>query len=234
MKELRVGVLCNGRHVGTEDWEGVVWGRPPKMGQIPKAIQAVIDFEAVLLVFGTGASEKDGVKEAQVMINFMLENSNKLTAFPFFQKMTEQDILGLHNLLRSITLAETTSKNTVEEFIATMQIFQNHGIELIVDVTSPTHASRCMRDAIDAIERAGSNLTPPHGVMVLPAETHYSGYSIGDVVISEPPHRGDSPESFKEFHALAKRLSPTFFKGDEQKRKTVLLDLETPLLKHGG
>ncbi|MDO8492731.1 MAG: hypothetical protein Q7S34_03775 [bacterium] len=234
MKGLRVGVLCNGRHVGTEDWEGVVWGRPPKMGQIPKAIQAVIDFEAILLVFGTGASEKKGVKEAQVMINFMLENINKLTAFPFFQKMIEQDILGLHNLLWSITIAETTSKNTVEEFNATMQIFKNHGVELIVDVTSPTHASRCMRDAIDATERAGVNLTPSRGVVVMPAETHYSGYSISDVVISEPPHRGDSPQSFRQFHALAKRLSPTFFKGDEQKRGEILGDLVALISKYGG
>lgn len=225
---MKIGVLCNGRHTGTKDWEGVVWGRNGKMGQIPKAIQTVLlHQEVVALVFGTGASERDGILEAHVLINYMFDNLSRLTEFSAFNNLATNDLVSLRILLEKITVAETTSKNTVQEFEAAMTIFNKKAVDLVIDVTSATHAPRCMRDVIGACEKLGAN-APKYGVMVVPAETHYADAFTNDIGILEPAHRGDTPESFVRFHRAMMDVVSLFMRNPD-KREGLLERLKSAL-----
>ena len=68
-RKLLVGIHVHGRHVKAVGWERLVWGDPTnnKLGSMPKMVEVAIDLInqglRPVIVFGTGASEKDGWEE---------------------------------------------------------------------------------------------------------------------------------------------------------------------------
>lgn len=221
---MKVGILCHGRHTGTKDWEGVVWGREGKMGQIPTALAVMRDHErmgneVVAFVFGTGASERDGVPEAQVMVDYMMDHFPRLPSeFPTFADINPAGLVAWRRVISEIVIVETTSKNTTEEVIAAMRIFEALGVDMVVDVTCRTHAARCRRD-VDTVMEQSSFCVPSHRVMVVSSETHYAGVeSSAEVGVLEPPHRGDTPENFHEFYELMMKMSSHFYSGRDRVR----------------
>lgn len=225
---MKVGILCNGRHTGTKDWEGVVWERDGKMGQIPTALAVMRDQErmgneVVAFVFGTGASERNGLLEAQVMRNYMLDNFYALPdAFPVFAGISTKELIVWKSVLCEILVVETTSKNTIQEVAAAMRIFEKLGAEMVIDVTCRTHAPRCRRDIDTAMEQNAFRI-PIHRVSVVSSETHYAGIdSSAEVGILEPPHRGDTPEVFERFHEVMMNICRHFLAGNSKMRDAVV------------
>jgi hypothetical protein len=224
---MNIGIICNGRHLETPNWEAVVWGQSGKMGQIPAAIRALKQFSkmgtVVALAFGTGASEKDGIPEGQVMANFMFANLHRLAAeFAYFSEMTGEELRSLQTWLSRIAIVETTSKNTTEEFLETMKIFRDRKVDLVVDVTSKTHAPRCLLELSQVWERL--DYFPREGFLVVPAETGYANIPQGDqgVVIFEYPHRGDTPREHAELYDLARKLNQLFVENNGPRRRRLL------------
>jgi hypothetical protein len=64
---MKTAILIHGCHLQAEEWENIVWRNPRVgiLGRIPRGIQLAIQEKADLIFWGTGASEKDGLKEAE-------------------------------------------------------------------------------------------------------------------------------------------------------------------------
>jgi hypothetical protein len=224
---MNIGIICNGRHLQTRNWETAVWGQSGQMGQIPAAIRALQQFSkmgsVVALAFGTGASERNGIPEGQVMVDFMFANLHRLASeFSYFSNMTGEELERLRTWLSRVAVAETASKNTTEEFLEAMKIFRDREVDLVVDVTSKTHAPRCMLDLSKIWETL--DYRPREGFVVVPAETGYGNIPHGSqgVVIFEYPHRGDAPPEYAELYELASELSQLFLEKNGLRHRNLL------------
>lgn len=194
---MKTGVLVHGCHLDAYDWRGIVWGYPNKaqLGRVPKGVLVAHQHQAELLVFGTGASvrtvERDGatreMKEGEYTLDYLLRHFEQLAEFEPF---AELDVVSLRARIEQIARAETRSQNTREEVRFAAEQFLEAGIEQMILVSSPTHISRCLRDAYTALE--DSRFGPlRHHLYATPSDSPYLGSRAEDVVIFEPPHRAD-------------------------------------------
>ncbi|MSU74860.1 hypothetical protein EXS57_03760 [Candidatus Kaiserbacteria bacterium] len=203
---MKTGILVHGPHLQAKGWEGLAWGKPPhQMGRIPKAIQMYFRLGAEALYFGTGASEKDGVKEGQYMFDTLFARKRQLGDFDALQSMKNLGGLDIHltpngPIIYARTQAEviidTVSQNTKEELLGAGDAFLARGITEIVLVSSATHMPRCLRDAQSIYndpQYKGKYKTLAQGLLVAPADTCYEGADYDSTVIFEAPHRGDRP-----------------------------------------
>ena len=142
-----VGVIVHGMHVEALEWEMNMWGVPPRhMGRIPAGILAAIRMSASCVVFGTGASERKGRKEAEVIVEYMFANFPRLSEFSAFSEFSQENLAHIEYVMGQKLHTETTSRNTVEEIRAAFRIFVAKHITRAVHVSSQTHISRCIRD----------------------------------------------------------------------------------------
>lgn len=136
---MKTGILVHGRHLQAEGWEKLVWGVPGegKLGSLPMMvlIALTVGIENIgAIVFGTGASEKDGLKEAEYTKRYILENMAKLGQFekiafhPHFQ--SRRDLVLLDNMCNAV-IPEIRSKNTAEEVANAAEIFKNMGCGIV-------------------------------------------------------------------------------------------------------
>ena len=78
------------------------------------------------MIFGTGGSEDSrGRKEGAVILEYMLTNFNRLSAFEAFNGM---DLHALKARMVEIAMAETESLNTLEELQCAASLFEQRGI----------------------------------------------------------------------------------------------------------
>lgn len=202
---MKTGILVHGPHLQAKGWDRLAWGEPPHlMGRIPKAIQMYIRLRAEVLYFGTGASEKDGIKEGQYMFNTLLERRQLLGDFEVLEYLKRMGGLDIRTpamsppVIYAGTQAEvvidTVSQNTAEELIGAAEAFLARGVSEVVLVSSPTHVLRCLRDA-QAIyndpQYEGRYRRFAQSLLAAPTDTCYEGADYRSTVIFEAPHRGD-------------------------------------------
>lgn len=215
---MKIGILVHGPHLQAKEWDNLAWGTPPfLMGRIPKAIQMFFKLGAQVIFFGTGASERDGVKEGQYMFDTLMAKKNQLGDFEAlkeFQRLGGLDVALTPNgpVLYSRTQAEvvidTKSQNTKEELIAAGDAFLARGVTDIVLVSSANHMARCLEVAQQVYNDSqykGKYKTLAQGLMVTPADTCYAGATYGSNVIFEAPHRGD-----RSSYPLHDKVRPIF------------------------
>jgi hypothetical protein len=206
---MAAGVLVHGPHLQAEGWLELAWGIPPlHMGRIPKAIQVLwkrrASREMGALYFGTGASERDGVKEAECMFNLLLERKAQLNQFDALRSFGGLDIsylpdgpvLYVGNQARAI-IVDTVPQNTREEILSAADHFLQIGVDEMVLVSSATHMPRCLRDALAALNdpvHEGKYRRLAQNLYAAPADTCYAGADFESTVIFEAPHRGDRPK----------------------------------------
>ena len=201
----RTGILVHGCHLFAKGWEEIVWGIPPtKLGRVPKGILIASLENANTVVFGTGASEKNGIREADITVEYMWEHFDQLSEFDEF---AGYDLGQLRRMMERVCFIDNQSQNTAEEIKWAGQIFLDQGVERVVLVSSPTHICRCLLLAIDTF--SGDEFASIRDVCAVPSDTSYAGYSVRDVVAFEPPHRGDLPAW--PVHELVRRM-PALFK----------------------
>lgn len=201
---MKVGILVHGPHLQAKGWETLAWGTPPlMMGRIPKAIQMFWKLGAEVIFFGTGASERDGVKEGQYMFDTLVEKKHQLGEFDAlkqFSSLGGLDISFTSNgaILYSRNQAEVVidvkSQNTKEELLAAGDAFLARGVTDVVLVSSANHMARCLEVAQQIYndpQYEGKYKVLAQGLMVTPADTCYAGATYGSNVIFEAPHRGD-------------------------------------------
>ena len=218
-------MLVHGCHLGALNWRGIMWGNPPdEMGRIPKAVSVALQEDADVMVFGTGASEKAGKKEGEYTRDYMLDKFLELSAFSWFSDTALKEARAR---LAAISICECCSQNTLEEMEEAARIFKKKGVQKIILVSSPTHISRCIRDALVVLHTPELSGLRRH-LYAAASDTSYLGGRVEDVVIFEPPHRGDQ-QAFLT-HYVVKRI----FKIPETDMPGFLKDLDILLTKYNS
>jgi len=221
------GIHVHGCHLQADGWHEICWGHPPdKMGRIPQAVLLAAEENAKVLIFGTGASvSAEGVLEGQYTLNYLMHNLPKLHEFDSLKRF---DLTTLENLVRRISMAELESQNTVQEVKAAFRIWASKGVSRGFLVSSPTHLPRCLACACEAHDTETSFTG---ALYACPSETSYQNYDAGDVVVVEPPHRGDRNKALDEypFHTMVRRS----FRVDKGQRIAFLKEFDALLTKYG-
>jgi hypothetical protein len=178
------GILIHGCHTGAVNWPNIIWGDPAHnvFGRVSKALTLARGLSGgVQLFMGTGASTAaDGKIEARAIRDFCLEQLARAPVdLPFPPNWAE-------HLLESAMLDEQ-SQNTPAELAWAVGQCRERGIKTLYQVSSRTHITRCYHEAVRL---------NPRDVRIIPeaADTSFEGYGPEDVVIVEPPHRGDDPQ----------------------------------------
>ena len=225
-----IGILVHGCHLQADEWEHIVWGQPPdQLGRLPHAALLAWEERKALacVCFGTGASQTDdGVLEGDHTLALLLERLPRLAEFDAFEGV---DLKELEVLLRRSCVAETASQNTVEEVRAGLTLFASKGCRRAVLVSSPTHLPRCLACACQVEERE-PNLFGG-SVWASPCDTSYAGFSGADVVVVEPPHRGDRDKALDDlpFHSMVRRS----YKVEGERRSQFLKEFDALLQEYG-
>lgn len=225
MRLIRTAVLIHGCHLqaklGEQNWESIVWdyradGRVTLRGRATMGIKMGLDYKAELLIFSTGASERNGVKEGEFTRNFGLEHYEAVA-----------DVVGYSAQEVHATLAgaelDLESQNTREECERNFRIAASRGIERIILVSSPWHIERCHAEALKVAEAMRIS-----GEFV-PAILAVASYGTGaeKIVILEPSHRGDQkPNHFSE-------LGARFFRVPAVERDGFEAELNEMLKRYG-
>lgn len=198
------GILVHGCHLQADGWEDIVWGHPPRrLGRLPHAVLLAREEGAKVVVLGTGASRAaDGRLEGQFTLDFLLERLPRLHEFQSLQRFPLEE---LQRLTRRAFVAEVESQNTMEEVTAAFRIWSSHGVTRGFLISSPTHLPRCLAFACQAYKEDGSLFSGE--LHASPSETCYMGFEASDVVVVEPPHRGDRDKALDELplHSMVRR-----------------------------
>jgi hypothetical protein len=225
-----MGIVVHGCHLQADSWEDIVWGIPPhQLGRLPHAAHLAWEERAHVkcVVFGTGASTaSDGRLEGQYTLDLLLERMERLREFDAFRTVP---LPQLEQLIRRIAVAEVESTNTVEEVRCALRLLSAAACHRAVLVSSPTHLPRCLACAC-RVEEEEPDLFDG-SVWASPSDTSYHNFSASDVVVVEPPHRGDRDHSLDRlpFHEMVKRS----YRVSSQKREGFLEEFDKLLKRYG-
>lgn len=221
------GLLVHGCHLQADSWKEIVWGIPPdRLGRLPQAVLLAQEESAKVVVLGTGASKApDGRLEGQFTLDYLLDRLDRLHDFKALQRYRLAD---LQALVKTAFIAELESQNTMEEVKAAFRIWTSRDIGRGFLVSSPTHLPRCLACACQAHQEEPTLFEGE--LHASPSETCYEGFQPGDVVVVEPPHRGDRDKTLDDlpFHEMVKRA----FRVDRSRKATFLKDFDDLLASY--
>lgn len=183
---MRTAILIHGRHLGTTDWERIIWGEPQKgiFGNVSKGIRLAMKENAELIYWGTGSSKKDGTIESQYIFEYAVAHAAELPEFK------GKDAVAVEAILKPLSFIDLGGQNTAQEVERAARVCLERGIERLILVSAPTHSARCLQEAEKLRARGAlGNLE----VFATSSDVPYAHSSPDDVVIIEPPHRGDAP-----------------------------------------
>jgi hypothetical protein len=216
-------VLIHGLHLQTDDWENVVWGDPLKgaWGSIPRGVEAAWNIQAKRIVWGTGASEKEGVKEAEYMYRFALNHVGDLA------QLCNCSSDELRVFLEERSFCDIVTTNTREEVRAFLDLCIHEGVTDVILAPVAQHAPRSIRTVLSLVT-SNKEYTPfQHMVSVIPSGTLFKDSNMEHVVIFEKPHRGDRPQNNN--HILARRTMDIL---KAEKGKAFMAEWETLITKY--
>ena len=207
---MRTAILIHGRHVDTECFDDIIWGNPPKgvFGNAAKGVELALKEQAGLIFWGTGSSKKNGVVESQLIFNHAVAHAHELK---IFTGKTETEI---KSALEPISYIDLVTQNTAEEVRNAVSVCHERNIERLILVSAPTHVARCLMEAEKL--RANGQIKNLE-VYATASDVSYKDSVPADVVIIEPPHRGDAPKW--QTHRYAKALFDIKKQGDDAFRK---------------
>lgn len=203
-------VLIHSCHLQASDWEKIAWGDPEKgvLGRVPKALLVAIEHKSELIFWGTGASEIDGKKESWYTYEYSLKQIRSLSEV-YSQSNFGMSVSETIEWIESVSRADSLTQNTVEEIAEAGLICLERGVMKLILVSSPTHIARCHQEALKLREQGGlKNLA----ISAEASDTCYFNSTSADVVIIEPPHRGDRPQV--PFHKTVKGIFQFLSKPD--------------------
>lgn len=176
---MKTGILVHGLNLGAVGWKDNAWGRgKTELGRIPMGAYMAMKTDAEIMIFGTGASEKGGVKEGEYSMNYLMDRLDDLPySFKGFRGKS-----FCTNRIQAISQFDHAAHNTRGEILSAFTTFQAKGIKRMVLVSCPTHLPRCLRDACDIGVHLEMDL------MAVPSAVCYAGAYPSDVQIKEPPY----------------------------------------------
>jgi len=155
----KAAVLIHGYHLEAHGWESVVWGDLEKdvWGVIPRGVEYAWRTKADLIVWGTGASERDGKKEAEVMYERGIEGIDELA------RICGTKPKVLKEFLESRSFQEADSKDTNSEMRNTLELCLRRDITNVTCVIAASHAPLAARRALwMVLEDESPSTNPPH------------------------------------------------------------------------
>mmetsp|Transcript_91593 Transcript_91593/g.290560 ORF Transcript_91593/g.290560 Transcript_91593/m.290560 type:complete len:280 (-) Transcript_91593:44-883(-) len=227
-KRSGTGILVHGCHLKADGWEHIVWGSPPhELGRLPHAVLLAWEEQASVVLFGTGASEKDGKKESEYTLQYLWDH---WAALAEFEPLHRVPLDGAEALMRRISIVDAQTQNTDDEVREGLRRFQDHACDHAIFVSSPTHLPRCLACACKVVEQEPELFSGP--IYASPSDTCYEGAAAGDVVVVEPPHRGDRDKSLDalKFHELVRRC----YRVPRESKAEFLEQLGDLLQRHGA
>jgi hypothetical protein len=186
-------VMIHGCHLEAKAWERIVFGTQQEWGRVPTGLREAFTRNAQAIFWGTGASEVNGVREAQATYDLTVgEKLHELSAW------LEIEPDKLKQSIERLSHIDTKSQNTAEELAVALNTCHELGITHLILISSPTHIARCLQEACK-IDSKGVT------IYATASQTCFEGSTAGDVTIFEPPHR---PESFDlpPFYKTVKRI----------------------------
>ncbi|MDP3993626.1 MAG: hypothetical protein U1C57_01785 [Candidatus Doudnabacteria bacterium] len=232
---MRRAIMPHGLHVQAHGWEEMVWGIPPdRLGRATKAIQSAVETDASLVIFGTGASKRDGVFEAQCIVNLMWERFSRLKEFQAFD---DYNIDSLRQIMEEISVVETRSTNTDTEIQFGFERCLSLGIDRVILTSSPGHIGRCAQAAskIRHRDQRFKHLRISSEESDVNFFQYRNGYlveaGVEETAIFEPSHRGDDPSRDIPADLQPNRLFPQIFRVADKAR--CLQKIDEVFKRHG-
>jgi hypothetical protein len=209
MQHVPTAVLIHGCHLEAEGWEDIVWGDPAqgRLGRVPYGLFKAMELRADMIIFGTGASEREGLKEGRYTYRYAME---RLPEFLRSAGVPHEHWFVTKHWTESVTKLELTSQNTREEVLAAAHMAHKAGIKRLILVSSPEHIMRCHQAALSVLGTAVDLRFFLDELYATASHTHFKDATVDDVVIVEPPHRGDTPKV--PFYRTIKRIFATMRK----------------------
>lgn len=184
---MRSAILIHGRHVDTDGFEEIIWGDPRNgvFGNASRGVELAIKENAELIFWGTGSSVKNGVVESQLIFDYAVEHGNELSVFK------DKDEAEVKAILAPKSFIDLETQNTAEEVKKAVEVCIERGIERLILVSAPTHIARCLMVA----EKLKQNKEVGNvEIFATASDVSYKNSNPSDVVVIEPPHRGDAPK----------------------------------------
>ena len=172
-------------------------------GRVPHAINEAILENASFIFWGTGASEKNGLKESEYTFNQTV--GPRLSEIA---KKVSQDTDKLFNYLQGVSYIDRETQNTKQEITLAIKKCLEKNIAKLILVSSPTHIARCLQEALKIKEADNLDIR----IHATASQTCFANSTAADVTIFEPPHRGDRPKI--PFHTTLRGVLP-FLQGGQ-------------------
>lgn len=188
LRVANTAVLIHGCHVEAVDWKKIIVGNLPNLpGRATRGLEAAWMFQSTCIIWGTGASERNGLKEAELIFNEAFAHVDDIAKYMSRGQETINS-KDLAYFMRYKSIFEKDSQTTPEEINNAVRIAQEHDCTIIFQISSPTHIERCYHEALKWNEEH-----PNQNMLFIPISSAvpYANSSAKDVVIVEPPHRSD-------------------------------------------
>lgn len=238
----QTGILIHVHHLETVGWEELVWGDPinDRFGSLAMLVYLLLtappQAPVSTIVMGCGPSFREGLSEFEYTKRFMLDHLDQLTQFPRLRPLLEALSVEDKNRLRSQiegVLSTDPIRGTTEEVRTAAAIFKEHDAGTIYEVSSASHAPRCMQ--IQAKARAEGAIPASQLWFLTPTEMCFWGAKPDDTVVFEPPHRGDDLRAHGK-HTLSQALKPAIYMSYElqQQLTDLVYDFTLQHIEHAN
>jgi hypothetical protein len=215
----KTAVLIHGCHLQASlpmpDGPPITWddlvigpgGKPSLAGRAVYGAALAHQEGAEIVIYGTGASARGGMKEGEYTYRAVLEQAGYLATW--LQKRlvdVDQFLVHTHEI-------DVESQTTIQEVERALKLCARRGIERLIQVSSRFHAPRCFVAANEARQRLGL-----YDIAILASAPPDA---TPPPTIFEAPHRGD-----RSHHRFDQVLSG-IFRVPAAKQADLLKSLDT-------
>ena len=211
----KIGILLHVYHLEALGWEQLVWGQPEKdrLGTLTKFVDFLLDLpinQSVTSIIYSGPSNKDGLSEGAYAKHYLEEHLESLRAFPRLKlkldRLSPDDYKVFADRVAGL-ITGPLIKNTLDEVAHAAADFAGGRVDAVVQIAAASHAPRCLQ--AQAIVRQTGEIPNHQQWFVLASDTSFHSTQPADVVILEPPHRGDDP--MVKFKPTLAEVMKTYF-----------------------
>lgn len=220
---MKIGILIHVYHLGAQDWKGLIWGDPAtdRLGTMPTFAELLLRIpkgDTLQSIIYSGPSSQDGLTEGAYARQYLLDHYEQLPVFSrlsHIQELTPSARSVFDKRIHGL-LAGPVIKNTEDEL--TEAAIYLSDCDMVYYIAAASHAPRCLQ--IQLRLRALGTIRASQPWYLVPSETCFAGTTMYDLVIVEPPHRGDDPMLlFKP--QLAEAIRPYFTMTPEAKQQFI-------------
>jgi hypothetical protein len=221
------GILLHVYHLEADRWEDLVWGHPSAdtfgtLTQFAYTLLRIPANQQVRSVIYSGPSSKDGLSEGGYTKRFLLDRIDNLSSFPTLRKCIKQLSGDEYDLfvrrIRGLVVGPEISNTLDEVTHAAAFLNENGPVDKVFQIAAASHAPRCLQNQL--IARQKNLISPNQPWYIVASGVCFAGTTMDDIVILEPPHRGDDP-MVGHPQTMARAIKPYFGMNAEGKQRLI-------------